>query len=465
MEIRRILSYWNFLDLASKQNPCFLSMHMHRKILTRVLILILVFLSCFSSALADRPAAQKHYKKLSGNGRYVFVMLSPRRHEVFENYEMSGLYINDGSEAPLWKIHWYAFLAEVASDGKHLVRLGRSASYDDQEAVSFFANGYLIRTYKIKELVSFPFLLPHSVSHFRWRAGEKLYDEKLLFSITTLLGDHYVFDITTGEIISSFRSSLWVAIIFFVMLMLSIFISQKLFLLILAISSFFLVLISQGIIFPIGIFLGLWICGNILSMLNKLTSQLFQKWKKMMISIGKGKLLAIFVFLIPIVLLVLLAGPAMVKTKIRLYMPKSKSLAEQPPKSSEDYLSVTIAKDGNYTAYYYGVVADGNTDLEWITGPKSLSWGEAKTWAENLNVGGGGWHLPTLHELQTLYQDGKERTKERETPVLHLLKATGMFAWSSSSAEEIFIPTGPRESIGMDMDNVMVFAVRSRTNR
>jgi len=146
-------------------------------------------------------------------------------------------------------------------------------------------------------------------------------------------------------------------------------------------------------------------------------------------------------------------------------MPKSKSLAEQPPKSSEDYLSVTIAKDGNYTAYYYGVVADGNTGLEWITGPKSLSWGEAKTWAENLSVGGGGWHLPTLHELQTLYQEGKERTKERETPVLHLLKATGMFAWSSSSAEEVFIPTVTRESIGMDMDNVMVFAVRSRTNR
>ena len=123
-------------------------------------------------------------------------------------------------------------------------------------------------------------------------------------------------------------------------------------------------------------------------------------------------------------------------------MPKSKSLAGQPPKSSEDYLSVTIAKDGNYTAYYYGVVADGNTGLEWITGPKSLSWEEAKTWAENLSVGGGGWHLPTLHELQT-----------------------GMFAWSSSSAEEVFIPTVTRESIDMDMDNVMVFAVRSRTNK
>lgn len=36
------------------------------------------------------------------------------------------------------------------------------------------------------------------------------------------------------------------------------------------------------------------------------------------------------------------------------------------------------------------VASDGNTGLEWITGPKSLSWEEAKTWATNLSVGGGG---------------------------------------------------------------------------
>ena len=110
-------------------------------------------------------------------------------------------------------------------------------------------------------------------------------------------------------------------------------------------------------------------------------------------------------------------------------------------------------------------MADGNTGLEWITGPKSLSWGEAKTWAENLRVGEGGWHLPTLRELQTLYQEGEERAKRRETPVLHLLKATGMFAWSSSSAKEVFIPAVTSESIDMDMDDVMVLAVRSGTNR
>ena len=63
----------------------------------------------------------------------------------------------------------------------------------------------------------------------------------------------------------------------------------------------------------------------------------------MTISIGKGKLLSIFVFLITIVVL---AGPAMVKTEIRLYALKSIGLAQQPPESSEDYLSLAIAKNG-----------------------------------------------------------------------------------------------------------------------
>jgi hypothetical protein len=267
---------------------------------------------------------------------------------------------------------------------------------------------------------------------------------------------------TTGEIISSYRRSLWVAIIFFLVLMLTSFLSRKLFLILLAISSFILVIISQGILYPMGIFLGLWICGNILIMLNNFTSELFRKRMKLVIGIGKGKLLSIFVFLIA---MVLLAGPAMVKTKIRRYTPESISPAEHPPKRSEDYLSVTIAKDGNYTAYYYGIVADGNTGLEWITGPKSLGWEEAKTWAENLRVGGGGWHLPTLLELQTLYQAGKERTKKRATPLLHLLNATGMFAWSGSSAEEVFIPTVTREPVDMDLDTIMVFAVRPMANQ
>lgn len=63
-------------------------------------------------------------------------MLSPGNREVFENCEISALYLNDGSVAPLWKIHWYALEVEVASDGKHFVRLNTWASFDEQGAES-----------------------------------------------------------------------------------------------------------------------------------------------------------------------------------------------------------------------------------------------------------------------------------------------------------------------------------------
>ena len=51
------------------------------------------------------------------------------------------------------------------------------------------------------------------------------------------------------------------------------------------------------------------------------------------------------------------------------------------------------------------VVADPKErPLEWYVGPGSVTWDEAKSYAENLNVAGGGWRLPTLKELEGLYQ-------------------------------------------------------------
>lgn len=425
------------------------------------LILLMAFLPGFSSAFADSPASPISYKKVSGNGRYVFVMLSPEPRQTFEGYQISGLYLNDGSKDPLWKIYWYAFGVEIASDGKHLVRLGPWPSDDDQEAISFFKNGLLLRTYKIKELVYFPSLMPHSISHFRWRAGEAFHDEESLFYLKTLHGDHYLLDVTTGKIIFSFRTLLWLAIIFPLILLLSTRLSRSLFLLILAIFSLFLGLLTHGVVFPVVVFFGLWVSGNIFSMLNNFALQLSQKWTRIITGIPKSKLLAIIALLM---VFISLAGPAMVETRIQFYKPEMKSPPQPLPESSEDYLNVTIAKEGNYTAYSYGIVADEKTGLEWITGPKSLNWEEARTWAENQSIGGGGWRLPTPSELQTLYQ---ERNGRRS--ITPLLQATGMFAWSDerrsvSSAEALFFETGASETIDTDYSyDTMVLAVRSGT--
>src|SRR5437762_9596140 len=42
-----------------------------------------------------------------------------------------------------------------------------------QEALSFFAGGRLLRTYRIGDLVSDPGRLPRSVSHFMWQERER----------------------------------------------------------------------------------------------------------------------------------------------------------------------------------------------------------------------------------------------------------------------------------------------------
>jgi hypothetical protein len=171
------------------------------------------------SAMADKPVPPRSHKQESPDKAFVFVMLSPSTverdaghwieplaseiREIRRRYTQSGLYRNDGSTDPLWTVDWYAHSVDVASDGIHLVRHGPWPMSLDDEAVSFFANGQLIRSYKIKELVNLPFLLPHSVSHFEWVDSEGFDDRELKYSVTTKDGNRFLFDVQTGEIISA----------------------------------------------------------------------------------------------------------------------------------------------------------------------------------------------------------------------------------------------------------------------
>jgi hypothetical protein len=73
---------------------------------------------------------------------------------------------------------------------------------------------------------------------------------------------------------------------------------------------------------------------------------------------------------------------------------KEKPLVPQPVK-----IRFTKAKDG--------VISDSATGLEWYAGPdQDTSWYQAKAWTENLTVAGGGWRMPTVAELEAIYQKG-----------------------------------------------------------
>ncbi len=181
----------------------------------------LFFLLTLSTlCLADSVAVPHSYAHASSDNRYIFVMLSPKaesdgtgqptevRNEALrlrKTYKESGLYRNDGSLEPLWTVNWYSSDVLVSSDGSHLIRMGPWASSTTDEALTFFDKGKEIRSYAINELVDFSWLLPHTVSHFTWKDNATLDDSRRTLILTTLTHETYVFDITTGKIVSTRR--------------------------------------------------------------------------------------------------------------------------------------------------------------------------------------------------------------------------------------------------------------------
>jgi hypothetical protein len=172
-------------------------------------------------AYGDTVALPYSYASPSSDGTFVFVMVAPIEAErdglymrdedrqesqrVRAKYPSSGMYWNDGSITPLWTVDWYAYSVLVASDSVHLVRRGPWAETLSDEAITFFANGKELRSYKVGDLVDTQYLLPQTVSHFMWVDNMKLDDGKLTLSVATLSKEKYVFDYTTGKIISASR--------------------------------------------------------------------------------------------------------------------------------------------------------------------------------------------------------------------------------------------------------------------
>ncbi len=86
-------------------------------------------------------------------------------------------------------------------------------------------------------------------------------------------------------------------------------------------------------------------------------------------------------------------------------------------------------RDGVYLVYSSGIVKDTQNDLEWLAGPdRNVTWYEASNWVKNLQIAGGGWRLPTLKELESLYQKGAG--PRNMTP---LLETSGWWVWSSET--------------------------------
>ncbi len=124
-----------------------------------------------------------------------------------------------------------------------------------------------------------------------------------------------------------------------------------------------------------------------------------------------------------------------------------------------------VGRDGVYVAYASGIVKDTKTGLEWKVGPdRNMSWEQARSWVQNLDLDGGGWRMPTTDELKTLYRE--EAGSRNMTP---LLKTTGWHVWlgathSSGMAGHFNFYDGAIDWYDRSSRNKRAFAVRSRSD-
>jgi len=181
---------------------------------------LLVVLAELNSYIAD-PDYPYSYLTPSTNNKFVFVMIGPkadiptdsrwpdkdmeRTRQIQSQYATSGLYTNDGSTKPLWEISEYSNKVFVSSDGVHLVRPAFWPSPYSDEALSFYENGKVVRSYRVKDLVDFPWFLPGGHGHFDWKRNITFDDQNGKLIVDTPHLDHYVFDLKTGNIVSARR--------------------------------------------------------------------------------------------------------------------------------------------------------------------------------------------------------------------------------------------------------------------
>jgi hypothetical protein len=69
-------------------------------------------------------------------------------------------------------------------------------------------------------------------------------------------------------------------------------------------------------------------------------------------------------------------------------------------------ISATVSPQiiDNYRVNSCGSILDKKTNLEWYIGSdRNMTWDESKNWIDNLNACSTKWRMPTISELQTLY--------------------------------------------------------------
>lgn len=214
---------------------------------------LFLFLLCFSvTAFASADTWADGYIVETENKRFILVMHgrtsdgSLLKMKGLEKYPANGLYRNDGSTEPVWTMNFSNF-AFPLNDGRHAIWIGRSGTCPQtgyaNESFAFLRDGKVLKSYAVRDLVEFPTLLPHSTypGYVVWKADSPSQEFLVALNgnqpfvmyvpapdenahtipINTFHGDWFVFDYTTGEIVSERRPVRWAfrtLLVFFLLL-------------------------------------------------------------------------------------------------------------------------------------------------------------------------------------------------------------------------------------------------------
>ncbi len=195
----------------------------------RVFVFFLLF-SIGSTSANEKPIAYPVPATFpSKSGKYIFVLIPPRstnehhvekslHEQIRQTYPRSGLYLASAPESPLWTVDWYDYEAFPCDDGVHLVRIhGENDQWRHYKtdkrlpeetveeqlaspAISFYANGELLRTYSVREIVGRPDALPHTMRYILWNAGCVFTVDNKQFVLMTQDERQVFFDLATGQI-------------------------------------------------------------------------------------------------------------------------------------------------------------------------------------------------------------------------------------------------------------------------
>lgn len=82
---------------------------------------------------------------------------------------------------------------------------------------------------------------------------------------------------------------------------------------------------------------------------------------------------------------------------------KNPSVVE-PKVSATPAVTPTVENRKRYVVSSCGSIQDTRTGLEWYVGAdQNVTWYEAQQWTSGLSSCGGGWRIPTIEEIRTLY--------------------------------------------------------------